>query len=85
MKRLPLGVILYGRAADYPGTCSCTATRNEQIKRLPRYSEWQFPYRRAPSQRPLRHRHPPLLEFLGLETLPEWAHTETDTDTQRAA
>ncbi|MBC6821450.1 helix-turn-helix domain-containing protein [Corynebacterium sp. LK33] len=27
----------------------------------------------------------PLLEFLGLETLPEWAHTETDTDTQRAA
>lgn len=27
----------------------------------------------------------PLLEFLGLETLPEWAHAETDTDTQRAA
>ncbi|MDK8819042.1 helix-turn-helix domain-containing protein [Corynebacterium amycolatum] len=27
----------------------------------------------------------PLLEFLGLETLPEWAHTETDTDTPRAA
>lgn len=27
----------------------------------------------------------PLLEFLGLETLPEWGHTEIDTDTPQAA